>query len=298
MICGYGCGREAKFPPRKGMTKWCCSEHFTQCPAKRTTGSTAWNRGLTKKIDQRVLLYSEKRKGQKPWNKGLTKNTDDRVLQASRNIEKREKLAAGCKIKTKIHRIILKRESKIRKELFIEKLIKTKKGSKYKRIAYLSKKYPLAFQKLNIYQNKKNILLAECKVCGRYFEPKYDQLYYALYRTQHNFRCFLYCSTKCKLHDPKYLKRNTDIEYKQFTEYVRLVERFTRRSIRKHKDKILNLQLRGVEYHLDHRLSIFDGFHQNISPDIIGGWKNLEIIPALNNLKKNRNSNVTLSEIK
>jgi hypothetical protein len=32
-ICGYGCGREGKYSPRKGMTKWCCEEFTQQCPA-------------------------------------------------------------------------------------------------------------------------------------------------------------------------------------------------------------------------------------------------------------------------
>ena len=33
MLCDYGCGQEAKYPFKNG--KWCCSKHWTQCPAKR-----------------------------------------------------------------------------------------------------------------------------------------------------------------------------------------------------------------------------------------------------------------------
>jgi len=31
-ICEYGCGREAKFPPVKGRTKWCCEANWSKCP--------------------------------------------------------------------------------------------------------------------------------------------------------------------------------------------------------------------------------------------------------------------------
>ncbi len=33
-ICEYGCGREAKYPPRRGMTKWCCETTWQKCPQK------------------------------------------------------------------------------------------------------------------------------------------------------------------------------------------------------------------------------------------------------------------------
>ena len=32
MICGYGCGREAKYPPKKGQSKWSCEEQYRLCP--------------------------------------------------------------------------------------------------------------------------------------------------------------------------------------------------------------------------------------------------------------------------
>ncbi len=32
MKCEYGCGNEAKFPPRKGMKKWCCENTYKKCP--------------------------------------------------------------------------------------------------------------------------------------------------------------------------------------------------------------------------------------------------------------------------
>jgi len=35
MKCEYGCGREAKFSPRKGLRKWCCESACSRCPAVR-----------------------------------------------------------------------------------------------------------------------------------------------------------------------------------------------------------------------------------------------------------------------
>jgi hypothetical protein len=35
MICEYNCGREAKYPPGKGRTKWCCSKIPQLCPTVR-----------------------------------------------------------------------------------------------------------------------------------------------------------------------------------------------------------------------------------------------------------------------
>jgi len=39
-LCDYGCGQEAKYPPKKGMKKWCCSESYNSCSAikKKNTG--------------------------------------------------------------------------------------------------------------------------------------------------------------------------------------------------------------------------------------------------------------------
>ena len=33
-FCEYGCGRNAKYSPRKGMRKWCCEDHYNKCPAQ------------------------------------------------------------------------------------------------------------------------------------------------------------------------------------------------------------------------------------------------------------------------
>ena len=40
MLCDYGCGQEAKYPPQKGkFSKWCCSDSVNKCPEKRKRDS-------------------------------------------------------------------------------------------------------------------------------------------------------------------------------------------------------------------------------------------------------------------
>ena len=60
-------------------------------------GQPAWNKGLTKETDDRVLNQSKSQIGRKSWNKGLTKETDIRVLKNSSNMQKtiRQQLKDG-----------------------------------------------------------------------------------------------------------------------------------------------------------------------------------------------------------
>lgn len=55
----------------------------------------------------------------------------------------------------------------------------------------------------------------------------------------------------------------------------------------------------GVDgaYHLDHKFSIVEGFMNNIEPEIIGGIKNLEFIPWLDNIKKRTKCSITINEL-
>jgi hypothetical protein len=56
MLCGYGCGGEALFPPGKRRSKHCCSESFQNCPAIK-------KKKYTKERNEKI---SEARK--KQWN--------------------------------------------------------------------------------------------------------------------------------------------------------------------------------------------------------------------------------------
>lgn len=65
--------------------------------------------------------------------------------------------------------------------------------------------------------------------------------------------------------------------------------------------KLENFEKRGCanqgKYHLDHKLSIIEGFKQNIPPYIIGNINNLEMILGRNNLSKGRKCSINLDDL-
>ena len=78
----------------------------------------------------------------------------------------------------------------------------------------------------------------------------------------------------------------------EFQQYWREVKTITEKVYREHKD-IINPNghqrtLSGVEngYQLDHIISVKRGFNEGISPEIIGGVDNLQILPWEENRKK------------
>lgn len=50
-------------------------------------------------------------------------------------------------------------------------------------------------------------------------------------------------------------------------------------------------------YHLDHKYSIWQGFTNNVSPEIIGHIKNLEMLPYQENLSKFNKCSITLQQL-
>ena len=79
----------------------------------------------------------------------------------------------------------------------------------------------------------------------------------------------------------------------QYIKYHRLVMKYTRRNSK----FVENIELRGKEYHLDHKFSICEGFKQNVSPEIIGSKYNLEIIPHRENCFKQGKCSIELEEL-
>lgn len=69
IVCGESFECDKRHPRQKYCSKRCASK---ACDLKITT-KKAWNKGLTKENDERVLKYSEtfKNKNYIPWNKGL-----------------------------------------------------------------------------------------------------------------------------------------------------------------------------------------------------------------------------------
>lgn len=79
----------------------------------------------------------------------------------------------------------------------------------------------------------------------------------------------------------------------QYIKYHKLVMKYTRRNSK----FVENIELRGKEYHLDHKFSICEGFKQNVSPEIIGSKYNLEIIPRRENCFKQEKCSIELEEL-
>lgn len=90
---------------------------------------------------------------------------------------------------------------------------------------------------------------------------------------------------KGQIIDPK-LK--TDYEL-----YRRAVWRFSNRSYKKY----LSEQKRNRQNHLDHVLSIVDGFNNNVPPEIMGSVYNLRIINSQANRHKSYRSELTVAEL-
>ncbi len=85
-----------------------------------------------------------------------------------------------------------------------------------------------------------------------------------------------------------------------YREYVRLVNQITKKQP---LDTLNNIHLRGVmgkdvdAHHIDHKVSIYDGFMNDVPPEIIGHICNLECIPGHDNIKKGNTSSMTIEQL-
>jgi len=75
--------------------------------------------------------------------------------------------------------------------------------------------------------------------------------------------------------------------------YYKIVWKFTNIN----KSKVKNINLRGINYHLDHKYSIKQGFMNNIPPYLIGSIKNLEIITTSINCSKQDKCSININEL-
>lgn len=80
--------------------------------------------------------------------------------------------------------------------------------------------------------------------------------------------------------------------------YEGIVDRITRESWLYHNSKINPDNLpRGREYELDHKYSKHQGFLNNVPPEVIGHYSNLQMIPRHSNRKKYNKCSITLNEL-
>jgi hypothetical protein len=80
--------------------------------------------------------------------------------------------------------------------------------------------------------------------------------------------------------------------------YRRRVRHLSLKTYEKHYQLINPLGLpRGNDFHLDHKLSIVDGFNAGISEGIMSSWQNLTILPANQNRSKSSKSSISVDEL-
>lgn len=82
-----------------------------------------------------------------------------------------------------------------------------------------------------------------------------------------------------------------------FSLYRESVRNITEINYQKFFKDIPNAQLRSKKMHLDHKYSIFEGFMHDINPEIIGHYKNLEIMSHSINESKSIKSSISLSNL-
>lgn len=93
------------------------------------------------------------------------------------------------------------------------------------------------------------------------------------------------------------LKKGYDPEkYKEYHSYVCRLTELTYKS----KDNILieNISTpRSKDWHLDHIYSIKEGFDNSIPPEVISSAVNLRVIPAKDNIIKNKRSDISIMDL-
>ena len=84
----------------------------------------------------------------------------------------------------------------------------------------------------------------------------------------------------------------------EFLKYKKEVWSYSNKSYRRYKSIINpNLIQRSRAFQLDHKFSIIEGYKNNITPDIIGHYKNLQMLSAKDNRAKWGNSCITKTEL-
>jgi hypothetical protein len=119
-----------------------------------------------------------------------------------------------------------------------------------------------------------------------------------------------YCDINCKAEHQKETMigegnnnfgkfKYSEDEYKDWQDYKKLARSRSYSNYNLHKDEINPDDLpSGInKYHLDHRYSIHDGFHNTVPIELIADKKNLQVLSANENLKKGTQSDIRLSDL-
>lgn len=82
----------------------------------------------------------------------------------------------------------------------------------------------------------------------------------------------------------------TEEQMVEYERYRKKVRHLSDKVFKEHHDEINPLQhKRGMySYHLDHIMSIIEGFIQGLTPEFMARKENLQMLPAKDNLSKGR----------
>jgi len=323
MLCDYGCGQEARYQIGK---KWCCSDHWTKCPSsrrmigeisKRSHSDPEYKSRTREKTLEQFSRETEEEKFKRIAKIKESMNTDEFHERVSK-IQKDQwsKNEAGRKIISEKMTLRLKDPefrsylSRKQTERFKDLEERKKLSRLFKRsIESIAKEIPefLEVEELRYDPERieDKIIQAHCKNkdCefskekGGWFTPRNVRLTDRIFVFKKKFgNSFLFCSVKCKI-ESEVFNRRVDVEtLDEFLRYRNRVDIYTLMSVEKYKDEIKNIELRGKKngYDLDHKYSVYEGFINNVDPKIVGHFKNLEVIPSKDNVKKFKKCSISL----
>ena len=299
MICDYGCGREAKHQFKNG--KWCCEKSTNSCPnvkmkANKSEGSKKrWSRK-----DERIK-QSERRKRHFSENPNASIEFSNKIKNLWTTDEYREK--QKTRRSSLEYKKLISKNMKGKKHLESSKRKMSETKIKIYNSDYYKRKYPVLskLEKIRDCERTGKIQVV-CKYCKKWFIPSYFNFYERIRQVESlngNMKSFLFCCDEHKFLS-EYSNRISPEQGSLFEVYFRKVWKETDKSLRKFSYKIKNIELRGNKfgYHLDHKYSIYEGFKNEIDPKIIGHYKNLRIIKAIDNMRKNKCSSINIDELK
>lgn len=142
-------------------------------------------------------------------------------------------------------------------------------------------------QCLETYKNAKTKLKFKCERHDYEFVSKPNQI---LSNHLNCPECFSEKQTKTKVERGQIVDPNLKDAYEN---YRRNVWRFSNRTYKKY----MSNQKRDRHNHLDHILSIVEGFQNNVPPEIMGSAFNLRIINGQSNRRKSYRSEISVEEL-
>jgi hypothetical protein len=273
-VCAY-CGKPAKFKLSHG--RWCCSETQQKCNKNKI------NPNLIKDLNQIV------------WNPNIGHKT--KIIE---NPDNSILCDYGCNKPAKYIQIsngkFCCENSRNKCPYLIEKSAQAKRGKKRSVLATFKRRYPHLFEVEKIIEDSDKNIWVECKYCGLAYKIKSDRevLYYRQQAIKTGVgSSYFYCSEKCR----SMLYGYDEEIVGKWKFYFLKVWKETQKTLKTHNDKIKNLNLRGFEFPLDHKYSVYAGFQNDIDPKIIGHWKNLEIITQSENASKKTKCSITIEQL-